>query len=74
MSINRIRSFIFELTQEHERLCLEFLQAILEAELTPFTQNTHYLQSGTDKWLAKYKEIRSLSLDLPTTEQEKQHM
>jgi len=73
MSINRIRSFIFELTQERERLCLEFLQAILEVELTPFTQNIHYLQSGTDKWLARYKEIRSLSLNLPTTEKGKQH-
>lgn len=32
---------------------------MLQTELTPFTQNTHYLQTCTHKWLAKYKDARA---------------
>jgi hypothetical protein len=35
------------------------LETALEAEEAPFTQNTHYLQAATDKWLSKYKTLRA---------------
>jgi hypothetical protein len=50
---------ITELIRTHESSCNTFLDAILEVELTPFTQNFHYMESSTEKWLAKYKDARS---------------
>jgi hypothetical protein len=44
---------------EHEVACHAFLQATLEVELVPFTQNNHYLEATTEKWLTKYKDLRS---------------
>ncbi|KAK7467517.1 hypothetical protein VKT23_004571 [Stygiomarasmius scandens] len=55
----QLRSFIHDLIIKHRERCQMFLEAALEAEKTPFTQNTHYLQSTTEKWLAKYKSIRA---------------
>jgi hypothetical protein len=35
------------------------LQAVLEMEKALFTQNTHYLETCTEKWLSKYKDARA---------------
>lgn len=47
-----------ELIQFHLFSCRSFVDATLEVERMPYTQNTHYLQSSVDKWLAKYKTQR----------------
>lgn len=44
---------------KHYNLCLAFLETILEMEKTPFTQNTHYLESCTEKWFSKYKDAKA---------------
>ena len=54
-----ISSFVTELVAKHYDSCLVFLDTILEIELTPYTQNFHYLESASSKWLARYKDIRS---------------
>ncbi|KAJ7871922.1 P-loop containing nucleoside triphosphate hydrolase protein [Mycena leptocephala] len=41
------------------RRCAKFLEAVLEMETTPMTQNSHYLQATTEKWAARYKEQRA---------------
>jgi hypothetical protein len=48
-----------DLLKKHQEICLTILQTIIEAELTPFTQNFHYLDSSTDKWLSAFKEARA---------------
>jgi hypothetical protein len=48
-----------ELLKKHQKTCFALLQTIIEAELTPFTQNFHYLESSTDKWLSAFKEVRA---------------
>lgn len=50
---------LYELVEMHYRRCSEHVSAILEVELTPYTQNTHYLESCKDKWLARYKGTRA---------------
>lgn len=47
--------------------CATFLQAAIDMEVTPYTQNTHYLQDATEKWMAKYKAQRAgrASLERP---------
>ncbi|KAF5339054.1 hypothetical protein D9758_014124 [Tetrapyrgos nigripes] len=54
-----IRSLVYELVAKHRSSCQLFLDTALEAEVTPYTQNTPYLATGTDKWLSKYKSIRA---------------
>lgn len=54
-----IRSLVTELVAKHYDSCVVFLEAILEVESTPYTQNLHYLESSSSKWLAKYKDVRS---------------
>lgn len=44
-----------ELVQQHSSRCLEVLEAVLESEKMPFTQNAHYLSSSTEKWVSTYK-------------------
>jgi len=53
------RVSISELVDRHYIGCGQFLQAILEVEQTPYTQNDHYLETCKDKWLAKYKDARA---------------
>ncbi|KAL0571650.1 hypothetical protein V5O48_010308 [Marasmius crinis-equi] len=53
-----VRNFVSELFDLHANSCLMFLEAVLEMEQTPATQNTHYLQTSKEKWLAKYKSAR----------------
>lgn len=35
------------------------LEATLESERVPYTQNDHYLETATQAWLDKYKAVRS---------------
>lgn len=52
------RSLALELIQKHLESSRAFVDAILEVERMPFTQNTHYLQTREDEWRAKYKDER----------------
>lgn len=52
------RLLTLELIQFHLFNCRSYVDATLEVERMPYTQNTHYLQSSVDKWLAKYKTQR----------------
>ncbi|KAK7040881.1 hypothetical protein VNI00_009477 [Paramarasmius palmivorus] len=56
---NDINDLVLNLVEKHYGRCLMLLETTLEAEESPFTQNTHYLQSATDKWLSKYKTLRA---------------
>ncbi|KAK0463456.1 P-loop containing nucleoside triphosphate hydrolase protein [Desarmillaria tabescens] len=58
---HHLHSFISEIVSEQYASCHAFLDAILEVELSPFTQNLHYLDSSSEKWLAKYKGARQES-------------
>ena len=53
------RTFVNELIEKHYDSCTPFLEATLEMEREPFTQNTHYLEAKTEIWLSKYKQARS---------------
>lgn len=64
------RMFITDLVKTHYAYSLESLEEIIEVEETPFTQNTHYLETCTEKWLAKYKDVRAGKMDLPSTVQQ----
>jgi hypothetical protein len=50
---------LFDLINSHTAECAKFLEAVLEMETTPMTQNSHYLQATTEKWVARYKEQRA---------------
>ncbi|KAL0571649.1 hypothetical protein V5O48_010307 [Marasmius crinis-equi] len=54
-----MRNHVRELLDKHSERCLMFVDASLGCEQTPFTQNTHYLQTCTEKWLARYKSTRA---------------
>lgn len=41
------------------------MDAILEVELTPYTQNKHYLETCKAKWLATYKDSRTSRRETP---------
>ncbi|KAF9053960.1 hypothetical protein BDZ89DRAFT_1056513 [Hymenopellis radicata] len=60
-----MKTFLTELLARRKTLCQHILDETLDTERTPFTQNTHYLEATTEKWLAKYKDIRSGKKDLP---------
>jgi hypothetical protein len=45
--------------EKHRARCLDLLRSVLEMEKVPFTQNTHYLEASTEKWLSKYKDARA---------------
>ncbi|KAK0196410.1 P-loop containing nucleoside triphosphate hydrolase protein [Armillaria mellea] len=63
-------SFVSDIISEQYTSCYKILEAILEVELSPFTQNLHYLDSSSEKWLAKYKgakqEKKSQPVPAPT--------
>ncbi|KAE9397400.1 P-loop containing nucleoside triphosphate hydrolase protein, partial [Gymnopus androsaceus JB14] len=60
---SHIRNFIKALIDEHKKKCKEMLEAALEAECMPYTQNGHYLETTTQAWLNKYKAVRSGYVD-----------
>ena len=49
------RTLIEQLIDERWDSCHSLLKVILEAELTPYTQNGHYLETSTIKWKGKYE-------------------
>jgi hypothetical protein len=53
------RSLVSELVHHHERSCIQLLEMILEMEETPFTLNTHYLETCTDQWLSRYRDAKA---------------
>lgn len=53
------RSYVLQLIEQQFAVCMGILHPILEAEKTPYTQNTHYLSESCAKWIAKYKDVRS---------------
>ncbi|KAJ7032332.1 P-loop containing nucleoside triphosphate hydrolase protein [Mycena alexandri] len=55
---NILHAYLFNLLALHAADCMKYLEAILEMETTPMTQNDHYLQVTTEKWAARYKEQR----------------
>ncbi|KAJ8092575.1 hypothetical protein PM082_006900 [Marasmius tenuissimus] len=57
--LSDVKSSVSKLFSRHDQRCLMFLEAALEMEMTPATQNNHYLQSSTEKWHAKYKSART---------------
>ncbi|KAI0041017.1 hypothetical protein FA95DRAFT_1611344 [Auriscalpium vulgare] len=59
---SQMRSFVNNFVKKHYEICSPFIQHVLELECTPFTQNTHYLQSTREAWLAKYRSARSASI------------
>ncbi|KAK7040880.1 hypothetical protein VNI00_009476 [Paramarasmius palmivorus] len=54
-----LSSFVDKLRQEFHDDCLDLLYRVLKVEQTPSTQNTHYLQTCTDKWHTRYRMLRS---------------
>jgi hypothetical protein len=48
-----------ELSAKHYAQCLARIQEHLEMEQEPFTQNSHYLETCKEKWLAYYKDARA---------------
>ncbi|KAE9397409.1 P-loop containing nucleoside triphosphate hydrolase protein [Gymnopus androsaceus JB14] len=60
---SHIRNFIKMLMDEHKSKCKEILEAALDAERMPYTQNDHYLETTTQAWLNKYKAVRSGYVD-----------
>ncbi|KAJ7742281.1 P-loop containing nucleoside triphosphate hydrolase protein [Mycena metata] len=56
---NTLHAYLFDLLALHTADCVKYLEAILEMETTPMTQNDHYLQVTTEKWAARYKEHRA---------------
>ncbi|KAG6848187.1 hypothetical protein H0H93_002553 [Arthromyces matolae] len=69
-----VQIYIRELVQKHFDSCNLVLRPILQAEETPFTQNTHYLSESTSKWSSAYKSKRSGNCDqseLPPAKRQK---
>ncbi|KAF7360121.1 hypothetical protein MVEN_00740500 [Mycena venus] len=55
----RLKTCITNLAAKYFESCGNFLMAMLEIEQMPFTQNDHYLQASTEKWLSRYKDERA---------------
>ncbi|THH14151.1 hypothetical protein EW146_g6152 [Bondarzewia mesenterica] len=55
----QVRACITDLVKKHYDACQAFISAALEIERTPFTQNTHYLQTCKEKWLTRYIDARA---------------
>ncbi|KAJ7766565.1 P-loop containing nucleoside triphosphate hydrolase protein [Mycena maculata] len=54
-----IRACLFDLRVVHSDDCAKYLEAVLQMETTPMTQNDHYLQATTEKWASKYRDQRA---------------
>ncbi|KAA1467041.1 hypothetical protein DENSPDRAFT_66992 [Dentipellis sp. KUC8613] len=53
------RLCVEELVRRRYENCIPFIDAALEGEHMPYTQNLHYLQTCQETWLGKYKDIRA---------------
>ncbi|KIY65284.1 hypothetical protein CYLTODRAFT_357063 [Cylindrobasidium torrendii FP15055 ss-10] len=56
--VGHIKTFLADWLEERANLTNIILDAILVSEHTPFTQNTHYLEASTEKWLLKYRDFK----------------
>ncbi|KAJ7472548.1 Dynamin central region-domain-containing protein [Mycena latifolia] len=54
-----LRDVVSEIMDSRYYEFWSLLSTIIEAEASPYTQNTHYLSETRDKWLANYKGLRS---------------
>ena len=52
-------AYVNELVKSCYTECQQYIATMLEVERAPFTQNTHYLQTCTDKWLVHYSQARA---------------
>ncbi|KAH7928504.1 hypothetical protein BV22DRAFT_1192754 [Leucogyrophana mollusca] len=64
---NHLCILVPDLVTRHYERCIERIAEQLEIERTPYTQNTHYLESSKEKWLAKYKDMRAKRRDSKAT-------
>ncbi|KAJ6487722.1 P-loop containing nucleoside triphosphate hydrolase protein [Mycena sanguinolenta] len=55
----RLKECITNMAARYYESCGNFLMAMLEVETVPFTLNSHYLHSSTEKWLSRYKDERA---------------
>lgn len=62
-----MRILILEIIQQHQEKCLSMLEPILKVEMTPYTQNCHYLSESCDKWLGLYRNYRVKYKNRPPT-------
>lgn len=61
-----IRMYVRSLILAQSEDCAKYLEAILQVEMTPMTQNDNFLQAEMEKWVVKYKEQR-VSIPTPTS-------
>ncbi|KAF7351392.1 hypothetical protein MSAN_01570900 [Mycena sanguinolenta] len=55
----RLKECITNMAAKYYESCGNFLMAMLEVEIMPFTMNDHYLHASTEKWLSRYKDERA---------------
>ncbi|KAH7912598.1 P-loop containing nucleoside triphosphate hydrolase protein [Hygrophoropsis aurantiaca] len=65
---NHLHVILLELINYHYDQSIERIAEQLEIERTPYTQNTHYLESCKEKWTATYKEMRAQQGNTPKME------
>lgn len=58
LTVSLPRTHVTTLMQTHYNSCHSVLENLLQTEHSPFTLNTHYLETSTEKWLGNYKEAR----------------
>ncbi|KAJ7208660.1 P-loop containing nucleoside triphosphate hydrolase protein [Mycena pura] len=62
-----LRTVLTDLEEKHADDCATYLAAALDMEMTPMTQNDHYLQATNEKWVGKYRDQRAGKSDDRTT-------
>ncbi|KAJ7061772.1 P-loop containing nucleoside triphosphate hydrolase protein, partial [Mycena amicta] len=60
-----LKIVLSQLVDTHAEDCAKYLDALLEMETQPMTQNSHYLQATTEKWVGKYRDQRAGKTPLP---------
>ncbi|KAA1467036.1 P-loop containing nucleoside triphosphate hydrolase protein [Dentipellis sp. KUC8613] len=66
------RYCVEQLIKKRYDCCVPFIQAALEIERMPYTQNLHYLQSCQEKWLGRYKDARAGRSAVPPAQTQQQ--
>ncbi|TFY58995.1 hypothetical protein EVG20_g7953 [Dentipellis fragilis] len=64
------RYCVEQLVKKRYECCVPFIQAALEVERMPYTQNLHYLQSCQEKWLGRYKDSGAGRTAAPSLQQQ----
>ncbi|KAI0039468.1 hypothetical protein FA95DRAFT_1504134 [Auriscalpium vulgare] len=55
----QLQAYVTSLIKEHYVKCQAFIDGVLLLDYSPYTQNDHYFQSTREKWLSKYRSMRS---------------